>query len=397
MLSDAQFATIGHLTVGPTTNVCGRVDVGMECETALHADKLVLSLSVPLVDIPTARALTAGVAGIDCNEEDARECSLVGYELAKLIERPTAQSGTLLFPNRYPVVDALQIFQSNATLGAFGFGNDLLRNAVVSISGKSSFFATELFQFPFSAARLFFLQLGAQCAMAIADVIDLASRHFLAIGGSGNGFDSKIDTEKILNNAWIGIWNVARRSKVELAAMVDQVRLSLLRLQEFFLPLSGGVSNLEPSSGRPDAHSVRLEGENTGVVTDGTMFGKMSLGLLVQLVGVGDLGEYTYNYLRAKREQFFRFIVKQFVERELAENLIFPSVFAHPITAGICLLNRIHERLALFGVCIQSNFGCKFQHLNNITEGMREKQVALRTMALCLPALKDGVSRAIIG
>ncbi len=50
----AQFATIGHLTVGPAPDVQGRVGVCMERKPALQTDKLVLGLSVSL------RYMTAG-------------------------------------------------------------------------------------------------------------------------------------------------------------------------------------------------------------------------------------------------------------------------------------------------------------------------------------------------
>ena len=132
------------------------------------------------------RALAAAVAGIDRNQQNTCQRSLLAQKGAKLMERPTAQSGTLLFPNRYPVVDALQLFQGDAALGALGLGNDLLQDAVIDVSSKTSFFATELFELPFGAARALLLQSRAQRTSAIANIVDLASRQLLAIG-SGAG------------------------------------------------------------------------------------------------------------------------------------------------------------------------------------------------------------------
>ena len=94
--------------------------------------------------MPRVRALAAAVAGIDRNQQNTCQRSLLAQKGAKLMERPTAQSGTLLFPNRYPVVDALQLFQGDAALGAFGLGNDLLQDAVIDVSSKASFFATDV-------------------------------------------------------------------------------------------------------------------------------------------------------------------------------------------------------------------------------------------------------------
>jgi hypothetical protein len=87
MLGTAQLATIGRLTAGPATNVDSRVDVRVECEAALDAGKLVLGLSVLLRGMPTVRALAAAVAGIDRDQENTFERSLIGKKGAKLMEK----------------------------------------------------------------------------------------------------------------------------------------------------------------------------------------------------------------------------------------------------------------------------------------------------------------------
>src|ERR1700733_15439779 len=198
--------------------------------------------------MPRVRALAAAVAGIDRDQENTRQRSLLAQKDAKLMERPTAQSGRLLFPNRYPVVDALQLFQGDAALGAFGLGNDLLQDAVIHVSSEASFFATELFELPFGAARALLLQFRAQRTSAIANLVDLASRQLLAIGGGGDGFDAEINPRKVIYHAWLRGRNFARRSHVELAFVVDQVRLAMLGLQQFFLALPGRTSSMDSSS-----------------------------------------------------------------------------------------------------------------------------------------------------
>ncbi len=305
----AQFATIGHLTVGPTANVCGRVDVGVERETALQTDKLVLGLSVSLVGVSASRTLTARIARINRYQENASQRSLIGKEGSELIERPTTQSCTLLSPNRYSFVDAFEFFNGYSTASAFGFCNDLLRNAVINISSKASFLATESFEFALGASRTAFLQLRAKASTAVANVVDLGSRQLLSVRGRGNRLYAEIHAEEIINHAWVWVWNVARRCEVELAAMVDQIGLALLRLQQFFLPFASRVTNLESSCRRPDAHRVWLEAENAGVVADCSMSGKPPLRFLVQFVGVCNFGKDVYDYLSTQRKQFFCFVV----------------------------------------------------------------------------------------
>jgi hypothetical protein len=271
-------------------------------------------LSVLLGGMPRVRALAAAVAGIDRDQENTCQRSLLAQKGAKLVERPTAQSGTLLFPNRYPVVDALQLFQGDAALGAFGFGNDLLQDAVIHVSSKASFFATELFELPFGAARALLLQFRAQRTSAIANLVDLASRQLLAIGGGGDGFDAEINPKKVIYHAWLRGRNIARRSHVEPAFVVDQVRLAMLGLQQFFLALPGRIGDLEPSRCGPDAHPIRLECQDAGIVADGTLPGKASLGFLVLFISVGNLSQDVHDYLSTQREQFLSLVVKQFAQ-----------------------------------------------------------------------------------
>src|SRR5580700_5994937 len=109
------------------------------------------------------------------------------------------------------------------------------------------------------------------------------------------------------------------------------------------------------------------------------------LGFHVQFISVGNLSQDVYDYLSTQREQFFRLVVKQLMELELRENLTAPSVFAHPVAAGVCLLHRLQHRLALVSICIQPDFRCKLQHPKNTTERMRVP-VALRTTRYPSPA-----------
>jgi methyl-accepting chemotaxis protein len=159
----AQFATIGHLTVGPTTNICGRVDV--------------LGFSVPFGNMPARRALPARIARIDRSQENTSKHSLVGQEGAKLVERPTTQSCTLLSPNRYSVGDPFEFLNGNPALSAFGFCNDLLRDAMVHVSSKTCFLTAQAFEFTLRTSQTAALQFGTQVTATVAHVIDLATRH----------------------------------------------------------------------------------------------------------------------------------------------------------------------------------------------------------------------------
>jgi hypothetical protein len=361
MRCSAQFATIGHLTVGPAPDVQSRVDVGVERESAVQTDKLTLGLPVALRRISTRRALTARVPWIDRKQKDSSARCFVRQEGAQLMEGPTSQNCTLLFPNRYSLVDPSQFFDRDSTLSAFGFGNDLLRNAMVNVGGKAKFSATQSLELALGTARTARLQFGPQTTVAVAHVVDPAARQGRMVRGRGDRLDSEIDAQKVIYYLQSWVSNITGRGQIELAAAIDQVGFSLLRFQKLFLTFSGRVCDLESSISRPDADYVRLKSQNARVVPDGSVLGKPPLGFLVQFVGVCYFGKHSYDDLSAQQKALASRFVKQFMQGVLAENFEVPSLFTDPVAAVVRLLNRIEQSLTLGGVCIQSNFSDQFQ------------------------------------
>ena len=203
--------------------------------------------------------------------------------------------------------------------------------------------------------------------MPIAHPLYLRAAETVSVAVGRDLDDSHIHAQKVIYHAGRRVWKVARRSKVELAAMVDKVGLALLRFQKLFLAWPGGVSDLEPSGGCPDAHCVRLEAENSAVVADGTVFSEATHGLLVQLVGVRDLGNHAHDDLSAERKLLAGDVVVERLQRVLAKYLVLPCLFADPVATGVRLLNGIEQRFALGRVRVQSYFRRKLQESKFIT------------------------------
>jgi hypothetical protein len=361
MRCSAQFATIGHLTVGPAPDVQGRVDFCVERESARQTDKLVLGLPVTLCRISAGRTLSTGVARIDRKQGNPSARCFVRQKEAQLVEGPASQNCTLLFPNRYSIVNPGQFLDRDSTMSAFGFGNDLLRNAMVHVGGKTKLSATQSLKLALGAARAARLQLGPQTAVAVAHVVDPAARQGRVVRGRSNRLDSQIDAKKILHGLRGRVWYIAGGGQVELAAAENQVGFTLLRFQKFFLTFSSRVCDLDSSIDGPDAGHIRLVGEDARVVPNGSVLGKPPLGFLVELVGICDLGKHAYDDLSAQRKPLAGRMVKQFMQGVLAENFALPRSFADPVATCVCPFNRIEQRLTLVGICVQSDFSGQFQ------------------------------------
>ena len=372
----AQLATFGCLTGSPTAflKVHGSVEIGVRRVSTRQTSEGRLVGPVLFVGVPTFGALPARVARIDRNQRNPSEGSLVRQESSQLKKGPRVQNRTLLTTSRDPFAYAGQFFDGKAAFGAFSDGNDLLRNAVINVSGEAPFLAGKHFQSARGGTSLFLLEFAPQSAMAATNRLDRTPAEVGTIARCCNVGYAKVNSKKIIDHAWAWVWNIAGRSKVELGAMVDQIGLTLLRFQKLFLAFSGGVSDLEPSGSRPNTYRFRLEAENTGIVADGSVLGEPALRFLVQFVGIGNLSEDAHNDLSTERESLAGRVIEQPMQRKLRKDFTLPRLLADPVATGVSLFNRIKQRLALAGVGVQSYFGCKFQHLKYIIEkGIREE------------------------
>jgi len=89
-------------------------------EPAGYATEQCLGAAVGLCYLPAGRAGAGGIPGINEHHRNTGQPGLVLDEGAKLMERPTMLNATLSLANRYPVTDALQIFEGDTAIGAFG-------------------------------------------------------------------------------------------------------------------------------------------------------------------------------------------------------------------------------------------------------------------------------------
>jgi hypothetical protein len=381
MLTSAQLATIGHLTGGPVTDIPCRVCVRVRGMAATHTDKLCLRLPTCLVDVAAGRALTTRVARINSNERHPGKSGLVGEEGPELKERPAMQLDSLLTPNRYPFTDAAEFFDSNAAMGAFGESNNLLGKTMIYICGKAGFLARQIAELALGGPRASGLELGTQSTMSVAHVVDLGARVGRPIGIRSDRLDSHVDTEKGIDHHRFWIDCVTGRGKVELAAMVDQVTLALLRLKKFLLAVSSRVANSQPAASRPDAHIVHFVAENAGVVTDSSMLPKAPLALLIELVSVRNFGQDPDSNLGAQRKPLPGFGIQDFVEAVVAEDLTLPRLPTDPVGTRVRLLKGIEHGTALFWRRVQPDFSGELQYLN-YNSGKTGKAYRFRDLAI---------------
>src|SRR5262245_4632270 len=110
----------------------------------------------------TSRTGARGVARINVNDLHAVQPGFVEYLGFQVVKCPAMQGGPMRASNRYPVADAVQVFQANAASSALRLDHDALTEAVVGIVAEAPFFACQMAQQATSRLGSFVLQLAAQ-------------------------------------------------------------------------------------------------------------------------------------------------------------------------------------------------------------------------------------------
>src|SRR5262249_22149862 len=147
--------------------------------------ELRLGRPITFIDTATCRTGTRRVAGIDIDDFDAGLSCFVTDLLLQIVKRPAMQDGSLGLLNRYPVADALEVFQGDAALSALSLCHDAFADAMVGVARKTMFLTGQALQAPFGRFGAFLLQLATQATVAVADVVDgVGAVDFaIAVGG----------------------------------------------------------------------------------------------------------------------------------------------------------------------------------------------------------------------
>lgn len=318
--------------------------------------------AILLINTTASRARLGRVSRINEHDRHTHAPRLVGYKLAQLVKRPAMQRSPLGPSSPDPFAYARQILQGNAAPGAFGLGYELLADAVIHVVGKAFLFARQLLQTMLGRAAAFLLELLAQPAVAMANVVDLLGRIDLAVRIDGDVDHTQVHAQEVGRITLWWLFDVASGVQEEVAAMIDQVRLALLRLEQFSLPIPTDKGDLLPATDRPDrdhgAFGVPMQ--NAQIIGDGRERAELALTLPVQFVGISYTGDAAHDHLRRQVwESSAGSVIRQLVQRILPKAPGFPCNITQMITSLVrtfyCALES--ERLIIdwleFNLCHQ--------------------------------------------
>lgn len=211
---------------GPGRNVLGSDDIGVGLEPTQNALELALALPVLLVDVSTREASPGGVPRIDDHDLHSSLQCLVGNELAHLMKRPPHVHRTLSLPNGYPVADAVEVFQGDATRGALSLANECLADAVILDETKTGLLARELLQVTLGRLGVGALEPMAETGVSLSNGLDLGTGVVLPVAVGGQVANAEVDTEPAFGVNRRSFRNLHGDVEVELPLAGHEVRLT---------------------------------------------------------------------------------------------------------------------------------------------------------------------------
>lgn len=347
-----------------STNVPGSVRVSMGGEATLPTLEGRLIRAIRLLRMAALRTATAGVAGINGHNGNSSLLCLIDDKGPELSEGPGMENAAHLPPSRNPRTNMRQFFQRNRTLRVFSGRDDLLTNSMVHIFGKAKLFAGEILQSALGRLRPFLLQPGPKALVPMADAFHGRATVPLAVGVGKNVGHAKIAAQNILDGTRLRIIDVTGGRKVEGSAKENQIRFALLCLQHRLLALAGLVWNLQPPTSGPDGNGLLLDvpAQNPQIVCNGAIQPIRALAALVELVGIGNLGDGSNDRLRRESGELRSGRgIAEFMDSKLGKLLRFPCLFRDPITAAIRLVQSVQQCRERALVCLQFDRGRKLQ------------------------------------
>ena len=336
----------------PARNVSRCVGIGIGGKPARLARELIACGPVLLTDTAAGRTSPAGVARVNEFDRHSDKPALVGNLRLEIREGPRVQDAALLSVSPDPRTNTFQIFQGNPSIRAFSNTANLFGDDVIHVPHKSLFPSTEPVQDALGLARAFLLKSLSLPPSPSANFGCLASvTECLAVGTLREVHQSKVDAKPANSFLFAFLWHVHGHVEIPLAVTQNQIALAFRKFQQLTLALATDKLNMfQPSSHSPDAHGRgrKLEIKNASVVGNAAVLAKSALRLLVQLVGVSNLGVKADNNLRGQIELTANLFVVQTVHWELAKLLLFPAQFRQTTCRLIRQLQSFAQRLRLF-------------------------------------------------
>jgi len=339
----------GPIDGGPQSDVVRAYPIGMGNEPAFQAPELSLGATVSLSGMVAHGTLARSIARVNGLHLNAAECCLVGKKGTQLKESPSRMFSALAFSDRYPIADAFEILNGNASAGVFGLCDNSFRDDVIHVRSEAGFAPGKTLEVSLGTLGTGGLEAVTEPLHTLAHSFNTRSAMLFSVGIHGEVADAKVYTEPSLWVDGSAVWNIDRHIQEPPTLAEYQVGLATNALQAGTVVGSRDVRHEDASSEREQRYAVHsFEGHDALVIRDGTVGFETGPFAPVALVDFADLGDGPHGHLRRDSEAVSQLVVVEALERQFVCGPTLEGALRQPVASRVDAFHGGEQRLRLF-------------------------------------------------
>ena len=333
----------GRHDIRPCSDVDRRDVVRRTSEPALLTFKSISGYSISFGFISTSGAGSGSSSRIHNIDRDTCEGSLVFDKTPQLPECPGMLASTLSLSNRYPISDALQIFEDDHLTGVLGFRYQFLGDDMIGIGGESSLFSGESFEMLLCTPGATFLETTPVFGSFPTNLIDGLSAVGLTVTIYGGVDNPKIDTESTHRFDLFGFGNIDHYTEIECSFDKYEVCLTPDSIHAGFVVVTHDNRYESPSFEGQDGDAVKpFPGQHSLVIDHRPVLFEFWFDIFVSLIDLDDLGDGPDGHLSREAELLPDIIIDNFLECDFVGASFLESFVCNEIT---CFVEGSHGGL----------------------------------------------------
>ncbi len=343
-----------------TTDVRGRDEIGVPSEGARFTGELALRRTIGFLAVSTSGTGPRGVPRINRDHRDSDHLGLVLDEGTELGKRPGRKRRPLGPANRYPITDAVQIFDGDPAPGAFGLGDDFLADNVIDVGSEAPLFFAALVGQSTGRASELPAKLDTQPAMATTERVHLRTGIDCTVAVGGDVHDPEVDAEVVDDLALGGFDIVDGREKIPLPVTQNQIAFALSGPEKFPLMLAANEGDLLASGHCPDRDALRIPAQNTVIIGNRAVGAKDAKRFSVELIGVRHFSDGANRHLGRQPEFRSNRVVDEFLKCVFAEGARLPRLPTDRVRCRVGTFQRGEKYFRLLRGWLEFHRGSQF-------------------------------------